>query len=44
MEKNVAAGLRKFMGRSQKDEPMREKKEAPQLTEEQLDFIKYVLS
>ncbi len=43
MEKKVQQGLRMTMARSEKPEPQRQVKEAPQLTEEQVDYIRYVV-
>eukprot|EP00347_Sterkiella_histriomuscorum_P004118 403361685 len=43
MEKVVQVGQRKDMTRSIKPEPQRKVKEEVQLTEEQLDYMKYVL-
>lgn len=43
MEKKVQQGLKVTMTRSEKPEPQRKVKEVAQLTEEQMDYIRYVV-
>lgn len=43
MEKQVLNGVRKDVGRSDKPEPIRKVKVVPQLTDEQKDYLRYVL-
>ena len=44
MDKVIQVGQKPNMGRSIKPEPKRKVKDVQQLSEEQLDYIKYVLS
>mmetsp|Transcript_18255 Transcript_18255/g.17375 ORF Transcript_18255/g.17375 Transcript_18255/m.17375 type:complete len:129 (+) Transcript_18255:1845-2231(+) len=44
LEKIIQKGTKSPMKRSQKEEPIRKKKKNLELTEEQKDFVKYVLT